>query len=69
MDDESIIALYWQRDQRAITETDTKYGALCRTVASGILRASATHISPHGTPSRRAGRSASGHISAPLSAI
>ena len=38
MDDESIIALYWQRDQRAITETDTKYGALCRTVASGILR-------------------------------
>ena len=28
MDDESIIALYWRRDQRAITETDTKYGAL-----------------------------------------
>ena len=30
MDDEKIIALYWQRDESAITATDAKYGARCR---------------------------------------
>ena len=37
MDDEKIIALYWQRDESAITATDTKYGALLRTLSSGIV--------------------------------
>ena len=32
-----IVALYWQRDERAITETDRKYGAFCRRVALNIL--------------------------------
>ena len=38
MEDESIIALYWQRDSRAISETDGKYGALCRSISRGIVR-------------------------------
>ena len=37
MDDEKIIALYWQRNESAITATDTKYGALLRTLSSGIV--------------------------------
>lgn len=38
MEDTGIIALYWQRDERAIAETDTKYGSLCRRIAMNILR-------------------------------
>lgn len=38
MEDGEIIGLYWARDQRAIGESDKKYGALCRNVAYGILR-------------------------------
>ena len=30
MDDTQIIDLYWQRSERAIAETDAKYGAYCR---------------------------------------
>ena len=37
MDDERIIDLYWQRDERAIDETDIKYGPLCSSIAYGIL--------------------------------
>lgn len=37
MDDERIIDLYWQRNEQAITETDKKYGALCSSIAYGIL--------------------------------
>ncbi len=37
MDDAQIIDLYWKRDESAITETAQKYGALCRSVAKGIL--------------------------------
>ena len=37
MEDAQIIDLYWRRDESAITETARKYGALCRTVAKGIL--------------------------------
>lgn len=37
MDDNGIIELYWARSERAITETDTKYGRLCRGVAMNIL--------------------------------
>lgn len=37
MDDARIIELYWQRDERAIAETDSKYGAYCRTISLNIL--------------------------------
>ena len=37
MDDEQIVALYWQRSDRAIPETAAKYGAYCRTIAQNIL--------------------------------
>ena len=37
MEDSQIVALYWQRDQLAIQETDRKYGAYCFTVAHNIL--------------------------------
>ncbi len=35
--DEEIIELYWNRDESAISETDSKYGRLCRYVANHIL--------------------------------
>lgn len=37
MEDRQIIQLYWQRDQRAIQETNQKYGAYCFTAARNIL--------------------------------
>ncbi len=37
MNDIDIVSLYWARDERAISETDTKYGRLCRSVALNIL--------------------------------
>ena len=37
MPDESIIELYWQRDEAAIKETETKYGAYLTKVAMNIL--------------------------------
>lgn len=37
MEDERIIELYWQRDEGAIRETDTKYGAFCQRIAMNIL--------------------------------
>ena len=37
MDDEAIVALYWNRDEAAITETDRKYGPYCRSIAQNIL--------------------------------
>lgn len=37
MDDEQIVDLFWQRDERALSETSAKYGALCRKIAFGIL--------------------------------
>ena len=37
MEDEKIIALYWQRDQSAIDETDRKYGVPLRGLSYGIL--------------------------------
>ena len=36
MDDTQIIDLYWQRSERAIAETDAKYGAYCRMVTLNI---------------------------------
>ena len=38
MEDGKIVELYWQRDERAIEESDKKYGAYCRTVANNILQ-------------------------------
>ena len=38
MDDSAIIDLYWARDEKALEQTDLKYGKLCRTVAYNILR-------------------------------
>ena len=38
MDDAKIISLYFLRDESAISATDEKYGAYCRTVAGSILR-------------------------------
>ena len=37
MNDEEIIRLYFGREERAITETENKYGKLCRKIAFGIL--------------------------------
>jgi len=37
MDDLTIIELYFARDEKAIKETDTKYGKLCSSVANNIL--------------------------------
>ena len=38
MSDEQIVELYWQRDERAIQETDRKYQHFLLTVAHNILR-------------------------------
>lgn len=37
MDDLKIIELYFERDEQAIKETDTKYGKLCHSIAYNIL--------------------------------
>ena len=38
MDDEKILDLYFARDERAVAETDRKYGRYCFTLANSILR-------------------------------
>lgn len=37
MHDEKIIELLFERDEKALAETQAKYGAFCRTIASNIL--------------------------------
>lgn len=37
MEDIEIIELYWQRDERAVKESDTKYGRLCKGIALRLL--------------------------------
>ena len=37
MDDDAILALYWDRMETAVTLTKEKYGALCRSVARKLL--------------------------------
>ena len=37
MDDIRIVQLYWDRDQKAITETAAKYGNYCTFIAKNIL--------------------------------
>ncbi len=38
MDDERIVMLYWDRNENAISETATKYGKYCYSIAYNILR-------------------------------
>ena len=38
MDDGQIIDLYWNRDQRAVRETDGKYGKLLHSIAWNLLQ-------------------------------
>ena len=37
MDDEKIVQLYWDRDERAISATADKYGSYCAQIARNIL--------------------------------
>lgn len=37
MKDASIVGLYWERSEKAIKETDIKYGKLCNRLANNIL--------------------------------
>lgn len=37
MDDKSIVDLYWQRNEQAISETSLKYGNYCYSIAYNIL--------------------------------
>ena len=37
MDDKQIIELYWQRDEAAIEESQSKYGSYCSSIAERIL--------------------------------
>ena len=37
MEDLEIVELYWARDERAISESDAKYGPLCRSIALRVL--------------------------------
>lgn len=38
MDDQKIVELYFSRNERAIKETEMKYGKLCRSIAYNILK-------------------------------
>lgn len=38
MEDEEIINLYWNRQEKAIHETDKKYGKYCTTISFNILQ-------------------------------
>ena len=37
MDDETIVGLYWTRQESAIAESERKYGNYCRAIADNIL--------------------------------
>ncbi len=37
MEDSIIIQLYWAREERALAETESKYGGYCRAIACNIL--------------------------------
>lgn len=37
VEDKKIIQMYFKRDEKAIDETDKKYGLLCYSVAKNIL--------------------------------
>lgn len=37
MEDEKILDLYWARSEAAVAETERKYGAYCRVIATSVL--------------------------------
>ena len=37
MEDAKIIELFWQRDETALTELESKYGRYCLSIANGVL--------------------------------
>ena len=37
MEDNEIIALYWERNETAIAETEKKYGRYCYVIAYNVL--------------------------------
>lgn len=37
MEDAEIVALYWERSERALEESQSKYGARCRAIAGRLL--------------------------------
>ena len=37
MEDNQIIELFWNRDEKAISETGRKYGSYCQSIAFNIL--------------------------------
>ena len=37
MEDKEIVALYWKRDEKAISETAVKYGKYCKRIALNIV--------------------------------
>ena len=47
MKDTEIVELYWQRSERAVEESERKYGAYCRTVAYNILENSEEAVLLH----------------------
>lgn len=38
MDDRKIVELYWARQERAISETEKKYGKYCRSIKTQLYR-------------------------------
>lgn len=63
MEDSRIIALYRERSEEAVSETEKKYGKMCRSIARNILRNEAMRknappmsILPYGTVFRRRSR-------------
>ena len=37
VNDESIVALFWNRDESAVAEAQKEYGAYCRYIAENVL--------------------------------
>ena len=59
MEDDRIVDLYWERDERAIAATSRKYGSYCRAIAMHILDApeeAEEYGGRRGTPCRRSAR-------------
>ena len=62
MEDQGIVALFFDRSEQAIAEVDKKYGAYCYSIAYNILSSpedteeSVSHTWRHGIPSRPGNR-------------
>ena len=68
MDDAKIVQLYWDRDERAIPATASKYGNYWA-IAKMRRNVSTTHILIPGTQSRRTGQRGCLHSLEKLSEI